>query len=73
MGEVWLCSGQSNMEMPLSGWLPNSPILNSAEEIKDANYPNIRMFTVKRRFSVIPQENCTGEWVECKPNTAKFF
>ena len=38
MGEVWICSGQSNMEMPLSGWLPNSPILNSAEEIKNATH-----------------------------------
>ncbi|MEJ2616943.1 MAG: hypothetical protein P8Z35_18455, partial [Ignavibacteriaceae bacterium] len=36
-GEVWLCSGQSNMEMPMEGWPPYAAVKNSAEEIKNAN------------------------------------
>ncbi len=73
MGEVWICSGQSNMEMPLSGWLPNSPVLNSENEIKNSDYPDIRMFTVNRYLSVIPQENCKGEWVVCNPAISGSF
>ena len=45
LGEVWLCSGQSNMEMPLLGFPPQDTIWNSKEEIKNANYPDIRLFT----------------------------
>ena len=37
LGEVWLCSGQSNMEMPLEGWRPLNPIVNSDSEIAHAN------------------------------------
>ncbi len=70
LGEVWLCSGQSNMEMPLAGWLPGNPIKNSAEEIKNADYPDIRIFTVARAFSNVPEFNCTGTWSECNPETA---
>jgi sialate O-acetylesterase len=72
-GEVWLCSGQSNMEMPLQGWPPNDTIANSKEEIENANYPNIRLFTVSRAFSNKREFNCTGEWEECTPQTASSF
>ena len=51
-GEVWLASGQSNMEMPVNGWPPFGPIDNSEEEISSANYPGIRMFTVRRSLSL---------------------
>ena len=48
IGEVWICSGQSNMEMPMTGW-PNLPILNSESTIKEAsNYPNIRLFNLQK-------------------------
>ena len=73
IGEVWLCSGQSNMEMPLQGWPPHDPIANSKEEIEKANYPNIRLFTVSRAFSNKREFNCTGKWEECSPQTASGF
>jgi sialate O-acetylesterase len=73
LGEVWLCSGQSNMEMPLEGWPPQNLINNSAEEIKQANYPDIRLFNVARAVSNKPEFNCTGKWSECNPQTAAKF
>jgi len=72
VGEVWLCSGQSNMEMPVQGFLTD-PILNSKEEIEKANYPNIRLFTVARAISNKKEFNCTGEWEECTPKTVATF
>jgi len=73
LGEVWVCSGQSNMEMPLMGWPPKDTIKNSAEEIKNADYPEIRMFTVSKAVSVEPKEDCKGSWEVCTPETAKNF
>jgi sialate O-acetylesterase len=68
IGEVWVCSGQSNMEFQLMN-------ANNAEaEIAASNHPNIRLFTVKRRISQTPQENLEeGEWVECSPATSPRF
>ncbi|HEX2975933.1 MAG TPA: sialate O-acetylesterase [Bacteroidales bacterium] len=68
IGEVWLCSGQSNME-----WTPRSGINNAEEEIKNANSPKIRLFTVFNASSANPQEHFTGEWVECTPETMQSF
>jgi sialate O-acetylesterase len=73
LGEVWICSGQSNMEMPLMGWPPKDTIKNSAEEIKNADYPKIRMFTVSKAVSVEPEEDCKGSWEICTPETVKNF
>ena len=67
IGEVWLGSGQSNMEMPIEGW---GKILNYKEEIKNANYPQIRLLQVKKTTSLIPQEQVQvnmGGWQECSP------
>ena len=72
LGEVWLCSGQSNMEMPLEGW-PSADVQNSAEEIKKADYPEIRLFTVTRAVSNKPEFNCDGSWSECSPKTVANF
>ncbi len=47
LGEVWLCSGQSNMEMPLEGWPPTDTVMNGGAEMRNAHYPGIRFFTVK--------------------------
>jgi sialate O-acetylesterase len=63
-GEVWLCSGQSNME-----WSANMKIENGEEEKAKANYPDIRMFVVPFHTSSFPQEDCKGEWVKCTPET----
>ena len=73
LGEVWVCSGQSNMEMPLEGWPPENIVKNSAEEIAAANYPDIRLFTVARAVAGEPEFNCVGTWSECNPKTAAKF
>jgi len=71
VGEVWICSGQSNMEMPVDGW---GKVMNYKEEIANANYPNIRLFQVKHTTSVVPLDtvNCAG-WEECSPKTIPDF
>lgn len=67
IGEVWICSGQSNMEMSAS-W----GILNGEEEIKKANYPSIRFFNVEKSTALTPQNNLNGKWVECSPESMKY-
>lgn len=62
LGDVWLCSGQSNMEMPVKGFR-GQPIVGSQETIVAANPKRqIRMFTVKRAYSTTPQDTLTGSW-----------
>ena len=61
------------MEMPLAGWPPQNLIQNSAEEIKEANYPLIRLFNVAKAVSNKPEFNCAGMWTECNPQTAAKF
>lgn len=73
LGEVWICSGQSNMEMPLKGWPPNDTINNSENEIKTANYPNIRLLQVDRVISNKPLDSFTGTWQECNPQNIENF
>jgi sialate O-acetylesterase len=68
IGEVWLCSGQSNME-----WSASSGITNKDEEIAKANYPNIRFFSVYNSTATSPQNHCDGAWTECSPETMKSF
>ncbi len=53
IGEVWFCSGQSNMEMPLAGWPPVDTVMHSAKTIANASVPEIRLFNVQRRFRVL--------------------
>ncbi|MCI0707175.1 MAG: glycosyl hydrolase family 2 [Ignavibacteriae bacterium] len=72
-GEVWLCSGQSNMEMPLRGWPPSDTIMNSAQEIARSANPHIRMFIVQRALSAVPEQFCNGEWQESSPETSPNF
>lgn len=67
VGEVWICSGQSNME-----WRVASAD-NAAEEAASANYPEIRYFDVKRELAYAPQEDLQGEWVVCSPETVRNF
>ncbi|HKL71235.1 MAG TPA: sialate O-acetylesterase [Marinilabiliaceae bacterium] len=73
LGEVWLGSGQSNMEMPLAGWPPMDTIEHSAATIANADNPNIRMFTVVKNTSSIPLNNLTGSWELSSPETAGDF
>lgn len=73
IGEVWLCSGQSNMEMPLKGNVPKEPIEGSEAAIQSAHFPDIRMFTVEHNIGTLPQENMRGKWSVCSPETAGNF
>lgn len=68
IGEVWLCSGQSNME-----WSARSGIINAEEEISKATNSGIRLFTVYHATSMYPQDHFTGKWVECTPETMQYF
>ncbi len=68
IGEVWLCSGQSNME-----WSAQSGIDNAEEEISNSNYPNIRLFTVYSSTALCPQQHLTGSWAKCTPETMRSF
>jgi len=72
-GEVWLASGQSNMEMPVTGYLPNENIDNDLEEIAAADYPEIRIFTVKRDFASVKQKEMMGSWDVCSPEVVGKF
>jgi sialate O-acetylesterase len=67
IGEVWVCSGQSNMEFRVSG------VNNAAEEIAAANYPQIRMFTVVKKVADEPQSDCQGSWQAASPETVEGF
>lgn len=68
LGEVWICSGQSNMEMNAS-W----GIENGDEAVKNAANPNIRLFLVPKLTATSPQNNISGTWTECTPETMKYF
>lgn len=67
VGEVWIASGQSNMEYGLGH------AINSKEEIAAADYPQIRLFTVRTIVADTPQQQLTGKWDICTPETAKSF
>lgn len=62
LGEVWLCSGQSNME-----WSPNNGIHNQREEILAAQNPQIRFFSLNKQGSQSLQEDCRAQWEKCTP------
>ncbi len=68
IGEVWLCSGQSNMEMSASWGIDNGD-----EEVKNAKDFNIRFFTVSKSTATTPQNNVLGNWVESTPETMRYF
>jgi sialate O-acetylesterase len=71
VGEVWICSGQSNMEMPIEGW---GKINNYQQEINDANYPQIRHFKVPNTVSTTLKDDVAGgDWKVCSPATAGDF
>lgn len=73
IGEVWLGSGQSNMEMPLAGW---GQIINYEDEISKASYPEIRLLQAKKNTSHSPLTNVdldNGGWQECNPESISNF
>lgn len=66
LGEVWLCSGQSNME-----WSVNHGIQNGDEEARNANYPNLRILQFPQIAASSPQEDCHSQWTLCTPETMR--
>ncbi len=68
LGEVWLISGQSNME-----YSPAWGMKDAEMETTKANFPNIRFFSVPKLSSEFPQNNLLGNWQVCKPETMKYF
>lgn len=68
IGEVWICSGQSNMEWPLE------MVINADKEIAEANYPQIRHFTVEKAVSSVPLKDIKGgSWELTEPDNAAHF
>lgn len=73
LGEVWICGGQSNMEMQVHGYM-HQPAKGGLEAILDApNHPEMRFFTVQRAVTDTPQDNCGGEWLESTPEAVANF
>lgn len=73
IGEVWFCSGQSNMEMPLRGFF-TQPVDGGGRAIAySANTPGVRVVTVPKRGSYEPQKRAGGAWKESKPANAGEF
>lgn len=73
IGEVWICSGQSNMEMPLEGW---GKIMNYQKEVSAADYPNIRLLHVEHVTSTQPESDIKvrdNGWQVCSPQTIPNF
>ena len=77
IGEVWMCSGQSNMEMPVSSTGQFWRVLGHEREVANANYPQIRLFNTAARKSVAPmgpvKEIAGPGWVVCSPDTVGPF
>ena len=72
IGEVWVCSGQSNMVMPLKGYR-NQPTLNGNDIAANAANPNIRLFHLQRAVSNVPLDDCKGSWEVSSPESAVDF
>jgi len=67
LGEVWICSGQSNMEWQLRR------AETAEEEIPLSDYPEIRLFTVEKHIAIRPNEDLNGSWKLCSPETSGDF
>ena len=67
IGEVWVCSGQSNMGFTVRG------AINAEAEIASADYPEIRLFSVPLVGTQEPQYDCKGKWLVCSPETVPNF
>lgn len=72
VGEVWLMSGQSNMEMPLKGFGTN-PVLGSNDVVAHSTNRNLRLFTVQRKTADEPVDELTGRWEPSSPSVALEF
>ncbi|AEV97730.1 9-O-acetylesterase [Niastella koreensis] len=67
IGELWLCSGQSNMQFSMK------EVTDANNEVAAANYPNLRLLNVGLNFSATPYDSFSGKWTTCRPNVVKDF
>lgn len=73
MGEVWVASGQSNMEMPLNGFPGSAVVKDGPQEIAHASYPQIRLLHEPKRVAAFPLPDQDATWTICSPETAATF
>ncbi|MBO9202455.1 MULTISPECIES: sialate O-acetylesterase [Niastella] len=67
IGELWLCSGQSNMQFSMK------EVVDANNEVAAANHPNLRLLNVGLNFSATPYDSFSGKWTACRPATVKDF
>lgn len=72
LGEVWLCSGQSNMEDPIAGF-PYQPVNGSNDLLLEADNSNIRLFSLNKSFTKEPQDSCVGDWAAASAESVAKF
>jgi sialate O-acetylesterase len=73
VGDVWLASGQSNMEMPLEGFNKDTTVKNGDQEIAAATQPRIRLLLQSKAISTVPLNDIPNTWTLCTPETARHF
>jgi sialate O-acetylesterase len=73
IGEVWVCSGQSNMEMAVKGWKLNQPVTNSVNLLLDAENDQVRLFKVDKLASDSMRKDCKGAWVSSTASAVYDF
>jgi sialate O-acetylesterase len=72
IGEVWVCSGQSNMTMPMKGY-EGQPVAGAPNDIAHSTNPAIRCFSLKRNSKIEPQDDCIGIWESANQGTVPDF
>ena len=72
IGEVWICSGQSNMEMQMKGF-KQQPVEGTTEELLRCKDSKLRLFTVKRHVSLTPEQDVIGQWSEANSASVRDF
>ena len=75
VGDLWIASGQSNMQMPMGGFPPSAAVNNAEKEIAAARYPQIRTMQIAQTSSLYPLDDATvkSPWTECTPETIRSF
>jgi sialate O-acetylesterase len=73
VGEVWLCSGEANMEFEVDGGGFTYRVENAVAEVAAARYPLVRQFKVARQAAAAPMETARGDWRACSPATVGRF
>lgn len=72
LGDIWLCSGQSNMEFPMKGYL-GQPVSHSNMDVVRSTNPNIRSINIPRKSTTQSQYDFEGQWQSASPATTGDF